>query len=699
MRRLSSPLAHHPGRRRPVRGRARRSSPRSCSSRSRISLADAPSRTRSYSNNRVDRDRGDRRPALDTWIGRRSTAAQLQRHRARHAGSATSGIAADGRRSPASPARSSRDRTSTRHPDARSSNAARATITLVAQQSLAEVDDTVDSVTDVADRRLPLARPARRVWRRGTSPGARCDRSKRSGSEAASITGTTIHRRVPGARHRRRGRPARAHDERDARPARGRSAQRQRQFVSDASHELRSPLASIRTNLEVALRNPDRADWPAVAQRALAEDERMEDTVERAARARPARRGRGPQPLDLAARGRPRRARARRHRAAARASAIDTSRVSAGRVHGRREQLARVVRNLLDNAARHASSTVAVELVTTDDTGRAHRRRRRPGIAGRRPRARLRAVHPPRRRPRPRRRRPRARARDGEGHRRAATAARSSIDDAPIGGARFASAASRPPDRRYRAHAACPSSTTRLSFNCARRPAGPAQRRVRALRPRRGPARLRRRRDRGAGVVDARRRHAGGRRVRRSSSAPSSSSSGSAGPRSNPGRTSARRRRRGHGRARDPQPRPGRRSRGRALGRTVSGDPTPERGGAARGARRRRHRRRPRRRPPHVAAPLRPADRSCAACCRSCPPTAGPRSSPATATSGARACHVPARAGTRAVRGRTWPASRPHSQIDHILVRRDAGVVVLDSAVLPAVGFGSPAGAGNLRLP
>ena len=46
------------------------------------------------------------------------------------------------------------------------------------------------------------------------------------------------------------------------------SSQRQRQFVSDASHELRSPLASIRTNLEVALRNPDRADWPAVARSA-----------------------------------------------------------------------------------------------------------------------------------------------------------------------------------------------------------------------------------------------------------------------------------------------------------------------------------------------------------------------------------------------------------------------------------------------
>jgi endonuclease/exonuclease/phosphatase family metal-dependent hydrolase len=38
----------------------------------------------------------------------------------------------------------------------------------------------------------------------------------------------------------------------------------------------------------------------------------------------------------------------------------------------------------------------------------------------------------------------------------------------------------------------------------------------------------------------------------------------------------------------------------------------------------------------------------------------------------------------RAVRGRTWPAHRPHSQIDHVLVRDD--VEVVDAAVLDGVG-------------
>jgi endonuclease/exonuclease/phosphatase family metal-dependent hydrolase len=38
----------------------------------------------------------------------------------------------------------------------------------------------------------------------------------------------------------------------------------------------------------------------------------------------------------------------------------------------------------------------------------------------------------------------------------------------------------------------------------------------------------------------------------------------------------------------------------------------------------------------------------------------------------------------RAVRGRTWPAPRPHSQIDHILVR--GNIDVADGRVLAPVG-------------
>ncbi len=183
--------------------------------------------------------------------------------------------------------------------------------------------------------------------------------------QAESITGKTMDRRVPEpATDDEVGRLARTMNAMLARLET--SAQKQRQFVSDASHELRSPLASIRTNLEVALHNPDRADWPEVAQRALAEDVRMEDTVSELLDLARLDEAEGPAPIDtlpevdldelvLDDTVQQRRV------------PVDTGRVSAGRVHGRRDQLQRVVRNLLDNAARHASSTVAVGLVTDDD--------------------------------------------------------------------------------------------------------------------------------------------------------------------------------------------------------------------------------------------------------------------------------------------------------------------------------------------
>ncbi len=41
--------------------------------------------------------------------------------------------------------------------------------------------------------------------------------------------------------------------------------QRQRALVSDTAHELRSPIASIRTQLEVALDFPDGQDWATTA--------------------------------------------------------------------------------------------------------------------------------------------------------------------------------------------------------------------------------------------------------------------------------------------------------------------------------------------------------------------------------------------------------------------------------------------------
>jgi len=236
-------------------------------------------------------------------------------------------------------------------------------ITLVAQQSTAAVNSTVDSVTDVLLVAVPLMilLVALAAW---YFTGRALKPVEAIRLEAESITGTTMHRRVPEPdTDDEVGRLARTMNAMLARLET--SAQKQRQFVSDASHELRSPLASIRTNLEVALHNPERADWPAVAQRALVEDVRMEDTVSELLDLARLDEAEGPVLLatlpevDLDELVLDDTVQQRR-------VPVDTGRVSAGRVHGRRDQLQRVVRNLLDNAARHADSVVAVELQTRD---------------------------------------------------------------------------------------------------------------------------------------------------------------------------------------------------------------------------------------------------------------------------------------------------------------------------------------------
>ncbi len=51
----------------------------------------------------------------------------------------------------------------------------------------------------------------------------------------------------------------------------------------------------------------------------------------------------------------------------------------------------------------------------------------------------------------------------------------------------------------------------------------------------------------------------------------------------------------------------------------------------------------------------------------------------------------------RAVRGRTWPADRPHSQIDHVLVR--GRISVAEGGVLPAVGSDHRPVRARLALP
>lgn len=56
--------------------------------------------------------------------------------------------------------------------------------------------------------------------------------------------------------------------------------ERQRTFVADAAHELRSPLANMRAQLEVARHLGDRAEWPAVADDVLIDIDRLSRLVD-----------------------------------------------------------------------------------------------------------------------------------------------------------------------------------------------------------------------------------------------------------------------------------------------------------------------------------------------------------------------------------------------------------------------------------
>jgi signal transduction histidine kinase len=140
---------------------------------------------------------------------------------------------------------------------------------------------------------------------------------------------------------------------------------RERGFIADASHELRSPIAAIRQHAEVALAHPDRMSTADLARVAHAESLRMQvlvDDLLLLARAdeEGLRRSRVPVDLDDLLF-----AEATRLRGEA-AVTIDTSAVSPVRVEGDAAGLGRMLRNLVDNAARHAGGRVALALSERD---------------------------------------------------------------------------------------------------------------------------------------------------------------------------------------------------------------------------------------------------------------------------------------------------------------------------------------------
>ena len=138
------------------------------------------------------------------------------------------------------------------------------------------------------------------------------------------------------------------------------SSERERQFVADASHELRSPLAAFRTQLEVAQAHPEGVDWEALVRDLLDGSDRLERlTNDLLVLAKlDAQRTQSLDLVDLDAVVAEEAARLRMTTS----KALDTREVAAAPVRGDREDLRRLVRNLLDNAARHAASRVVVSV-------------------------------------------------------------------------------------------------------------------------------------------------------------------------------------------------------------------------------------------------------------------------------------------------------------------------------------------------
>ena len=134
--------------------------------------------------------------------------------------------------------------------------------------------------------------------------------------------------------------------------------QRQRDLVSDTAHELRSPIASIRAQLEVALDHPDGLDWPETARDVHADTLRLarltEDLLLLARLdGQPLRR----RPTDLSAVCESVAARYTAARVPVRADAATPCVVA-----GDPDALSRLLVNLLDNAVRHAASQVCVSV-------------------------------------------------------------------------------------------------------------------------------------------------------------------------------------------------------------------------------------------------------------------------------------------------------------------------------------------------
>lgn len=140
------------------------------------------------------------------------------------------------------------------------------------------------------------------------------------------------------------------------------NARRQERFVADASHELRRPLARARSRLEVEALHGDDAELRSSVVDSLGELSALESLLDELLELARAEDGRSPTEIDLDDVVLEEVAALRQQVSAS----IDASAVSGATVIGRRSELQRVVRNLVENACRYAASSVRLGLVERD---------------------------------------------------------------------------------------------------------------------------------------------------------------------------------------------------------------------------------------------------------------------------------------------------------------------------------------------
>ncbi|GGU35992.1 sensor histidine kinase [Streptomyces daghestanicus] len=144
------------------------------------------------------------------------------------------------------------------------------------------------------------------------------------------------------------------------------AAARQRRFVADAAHELRSPLTTLLAGLEVALAYPDRADWPATATTAARQTRRLQALTEDLlllARLDTRAPAADPGTVDLTALA----ARlAGQHTLLDRPLTLVCENTAPAYVLGDPDAYERLLRNLVDNAARHAAHRVQITVRNQD---------------------------------------------------------------------------------------------------------------------------------------------------------------------------------------------------------------------------------------------------------------------------------------------------------------------------------------------